>query len=66
MNQTWKNDKKSLGLILARLALIWAFKFFCEFYLMFYLIVDIVARYHCMQFQEKLKKPNLRKWQKNP
>ena len=55
------------GLILAPLAQIWAQKnFFCRLYL--HQILDIVASYHCMQFQEKLmnqtlenhKKPSFR------
>ena len=39
-------------LILARLAHIWAPKIFCRFYLK--QMLEIVASYHCMQFQQKL------------
>ena len=39
-------------LMLGLFAQIWALNFFGEFYL--YWIIDIVASYHCMQFQGKL------------
>ena len=38
------------------------FNFFCEFYL--YLMLDIVASYHCMQFQGQTNDPKPRKWRK--
>ena len=50
MNQSWENGEKTnfgadfgtnLGVI-----------FFCEFYL--YLMLNIVASYHCMRFQGKV------------
>ena len=52
MNQTWGNDQKpsfwhDFGLNFGPQ------KFFCGFYL--YWMLDIVASYHCMQFQGKLK-----------
>ena len=54
MHQTWENGEKTLvlGQILAPLVQIWPKNFFHEFYL--YYILDIVANYHCMQFQGKL------------
>ena len=45
-----------LDLILAPWTQIWAPKFFCEFYV--YLMVKIVARYYCIQFQGKLMNQN--------
>ena len=63
MNQTWENGQKpSFGPDLAFLAQIWSPNFFCRFYL--YQMLDIVASYHCMQFQGNQMKPNLRKLQK--
>ena len=53
--QTWENSKKpTSGTILAPLVQILARNFFQKFYL--YYILDIVASYHCMQFQGKLIK----------
>ena len=53
INQTWENGKKpSFGPDLAPWAKIWIQKLFRGFYL--YYILDIVASYLCMQFQEKL------------
>ena len=54
INQTWENRKNLVSeLILATLAQMWAPKnFFGKFYL--YYMLDIVASYHCMQFQGKL------------
>ena len=55
------------GLILVHLAQISApppkKKFFFRGYL-FHLVLDIIVSYLCMQFQGKLMKQNLRKWQK--
>ena len=54
MDQTWENGKNLvLDPTLAPLAQIWVPKtFFHGFYL--YKMLQIVASYHCMQFQEKL------------
>ena len=57
MDQTWENGKKKnkliLGLVLVHFdPKLVPPKFFCGLYL--YLMVYIVASYHCMQFQGKL------------
>ena len=55
MKQTWGNSKKpTFGTILAPLHQIKPQIFFHRFYL--YYMLDIVASYHCMQFQGKLMK----------
>ena len=48
MNQTWESGKKTIGPNLVPKS------FFGGFYL--YQILNIVASYHCMQFQGKLMK----------
>ena len=54
MNQTWQNSKKSnFRPILARLAQIWAQKFFFVGLSLLSMLV-IVASCHCIQFQGKL------------
>ena len=61
MNQTWQNGKKpsfktKFGLLGPNLG---SKLFFHEFYL--YYVLDIVARYHSMQFQGKLM--NQKNWE---
>ena len=58
VNQTWENDKKTsfgsdFGPFGPKLG---PKSYFHEFYL--YYMLDIVASYHCMQFQEKLMNQN--------
>ena len=66
MHQTRENGKKKLilGLIWVRFGPnLVPKKFFCRFYL--YQISNIVASYHCMQFQGKLMNQTWEQGKKN-
>ena len=65
MNQTWENDKKpNFGTDFDPFAWNLGSKtFFHGFYL--YYMLDIVASYHCMQFQGKLMNQTWENGKKN-
>ena len=68
MNQTWENGqkkKKKYCLVLVHFGTILITKFFLMWLISTNIDVNIVASYHCMQFQEKLMNQSWKNGRKN-